>query len=107
VLAYNYGAQLPAGVADDRKRCCYVHPLWAPNGVVVTDDFPKDHYHHRGVFWAWQIVRFEGKQYDMWHLKGGLDKRFSGGAEEGRQPRSAFRDSNRAGGGAHRASRHA
>ena len=75
VLTYNYGVQLPAGVAADRKRCCYVHPLYAPNGVVVTDDFPADHPHHRGVFWAWPVVRFEGKQYDGWMMRGGLEVR--------------------------------
>ena len=31
----------------------YVHPLFDLNGEVMTEDFPDDHKHHRGVFWAW------------------------------------------------------
>jgi hypothetical protein len=43
-----------------------VYPLYAPNGVVVTDDFPKDHWHHRGVFWMWPLITVDGKTYDGW-----------------------------------------
>lgn len=68
VLTYNEAEQLPAGVPEDRKRCCYLSPLYTPAGVVVTDDFPKDHYHHRGLFWGWPHVN----QYDIWMLKGGI-----------------------------------
>ena len=53
VFVYNYGTMLKDGVPADRARCCYVHPAYAPNGVAVTDDFPKDHYHHRGISWMW------------------------------------------------------
>ena len=34
-------------------RAGYVHPLYDLNGEVMTEDFPDDHKHHRGVFWAW------------------------------------------------------
>jgi hypothetical protein len=36
----------------------------------LTDDFPKDHYHHRGFFWAWPHVEIDGKHYDLWMLSG-------------------------------------
>ena len=26
------------------------------DGNVITEDFPADHGHHRGVFWAWHQV---------------------------------------------------
>src|ERR1044071_5742957 len=74
-FVYNAGAQLANGAPDEKRRCCYVHPVYAPNGAVVTDDFPKDHWHHRGIFWAWPVVRFEGKQYDVWTLRGGIEVR--------------------------------
>jgi hypothetical protein len=32
----------------------------------MLDDFPKDHWHHRGLFWAWPIVEVGGKRYDIW-----------------------------------------
>ncbi|MGI9428583.1 MAG: DUF6807 family protein [Bythopirellula sp.] len=35
------------------RRANYVHPLFDLDGNEVTEDFPNDHRHHRGVFWAW------------------------------------------------------
>ncbi len=70
ILRYNYGVQLPPGVPEDRARCCYVYPLWTPAGVSPLDDFPKDHYHHRGLFWAWPDIRMAGVSYDGWMMKG-------------------------------------
>ena len=75
VLVYNSGMELANGAPEEKRRCCYVHPLYAPNGVVVTDDFPKDHWHHRGVFWTWPIVTYEGVKYDMWMMRGGMQRR--------------------------------
>jgi hypothetical protein len=37
----------------DWPRAGYVHPLYDLDGKVFTEDFPEDHRHHRGVFWAW------------------------------------------------------
>lgn len=69
-LVYNYGQQLPEGVPEDRRRCCYLHPVLTPGGVTLTDDFPKDHYHHRGLFFGWAVVEHRGQTYDNWMLKG-------------------------------------
>lgn len=73
VLVYNHGAitndSVPA--ADVRRtRACYFHPVHGLNGEVLTDDFPRDHYHHHGVFWAWPHVGIDGKQYDLWIGRG-------------------------------------
>lgn len=69
VLVYNYGVitspKVPAKDAR-RSRACYVHPLYGLNGEVLTDSFPKDHYHHCGIFWAWPHIAIEGKEYDLW-----------------------------------------
>jgi hypothetical protein len=70
VLVYNHGVRSKAGVPDDRKRSAYVHPLYGLDGEVLTDDFPKDHYHHRGLFWAWPHVRVGEREYDLWMLRG-------------------------------------
>jgi hypothetical protein len=35
------------------SRAGYVHPLYDLGGNVFTEDFPDDHKHHRGIFWAW------------------------------------------------------
>ena len=66
---YNYGEITDEKVpANDtrRTRACYVHPVWGLQGEVLTDDFPKDHYHHHGIFWAWPHVGIGDKQYDLW-----------------------------------------
>jgi L-alanine-DL-glutamate epimerase-like enolase superfamily enzyme len=70
VYVYNYGMMLANGAPEERRRSSYLHPVWAPNGVIVTDDFPKDHYHHRGISWMWPVVIVEGTQYDHWIGKG-------------------------------------
>ena len=70
VFSYNYGRMWQEGAPKDRARCCYLHPVHAPNGTVVTDDFPKDHYHHRGISWMWPIVNRNGVRHDLWILKG-------------------------------------
>jgi hypothetical protein len=76
VLVYNHGVIAPpVGVPADRARSSYVHPLYGLDGEVLTDDFPKDHFHHRGLFWAWPHVRVGDKHYDLWMLKG-IEHRF-------------------------------
>lgn len=55
---------LPDGQA---ARSNYFHPLYDLDGNVVTEDFPKDHIHHRGIYWAWHQVRINGKAVqDQW-----------------------------------------
>lgn len=49
------------------SRSDYIHPLWGLNGGQLTLDFPEDHPHHRGVFWAWRRIRVGGKYAgDAW-----------------------------------------
>ena len=55
---------LPDGKA---ARSNYFHPLYDLDGTVVTEDFPKDHIHHRGIFWGWHQVRVNGTTVqDQW-----------------------------------------
>jgi len=70
VFVYNYGMMLKDGAPESRRRSCYLHPVYAPDGTVVTDDFPRDHDHHRGLFWAWPIVAADGQRYDLWTIRG-------------------------------------
>lgn len=58
--------------AKDGKhaRTNYVHPLLDLDGKPLTEDFPADHPHHRGVFWAWHQVTIGGTAVgDPWALK--------------------------------------
>jgi hypothetical protein len=76
VFTYNYGMVLKPGAPDRYTRSCYLHPLYAPDGTVVTDDFPRDHFHHRGLSWMWPVVRVDGKEYDPWECRPGMQARF-------------------------------
>lgn len=52
------------------SRCNYLHPFYGVDGRVLTEDFPDDHLHQRGIFWAWHQVLIDGKQIaDGWELK--------------------------------------
>jgi hypothetical protein len=51
-------------------RANYVHPLYDLDGQIVTQDFPSDHGHHRGIFWTWHQVLIGDKQIgDAWECK--------------------------------------
>lgn len=57
----------PQSFNGDYTRNHYIHPLHGLKGEVLTEDFPKDHLHQRGIFWAWHQVIVEGKKMgDMW-----------------------------------------
>ena len=71
VLVYHYDlVDPPDGVAEDRRRQGYIHPLYGLDGEVLTQDFPDDHHHHRGVFWAWPDTSVGGRKMDIWTLGG-------------------------------------
>lgn len=45
----------------------YVHPLWTLDGDTLTEDYPPDHAHHRGIFWTWhQIYVGDAQLGDAW-----------------------------------------
>jgi hypothetical protein len=66
VLVYNHGTIGKDGVPPRYNRADYVHPLYGLDGEVLTEDFPRDHYHHRGIFWAWPGMKVEGKSVQSW-----------------------------------------
>lgn len=79
VFVYNHGVITNDKVPQKdtrRSRACYVHPVWGLNAEVVTDDFPKDHYHHHGIFWTWPHVGIDGQHYDLWADQGGIRQQF-------------------------------
>ncbi len=48
-------------------RADYIHPLYGIDGFELTEDSPKDHLHHHGIFWAWhQLFIGEKKIGDAW-----------------------------------------
>ncbi|MFV0266354.1 MAG: DUF6807 family protein [Draconibacterium sp.] len=60
----------PKSMNGEYERTNYIHPLYSLNGKVLTEDFPSDHPHHRGIFWAWhQLWIGEQRISDGWELK--------------------------------------
>jgi hypothetical protein len=70
VFVYNFGTVLAPGFPKQMARSCYLHPVYAPNGALLTDDFNKDHPHHRGISWMWPEVSVDGRKGDIWTVKG-------------------------------------
>ncbi|MHC4500544.1 MAG: DUF6807 family protein [Planctomycetota bacterium] len=59
----------PKSLDAKYTRANYVHPLYGLDGEVLTEDFPADHLHHRGIFWAWHQVHAGDKRVgDSWSL---------------------------------------
>lgn len=57
----------PKDLDNRYSRANYVHPLYSLRGSILTEDFPEDHPHHRGIFWAWhQIIVDERPVADSW-----------------------------------------
>ncbi|MFO1523565.1 MAG: DUF6807 family protein [Kiritimatiellia bacterium] len=80
VLVYHHQAvQPPPGklekiAAGNRKyaqpRGDYIHPLYGPSGEELTFDWAVDHPHHRGIYWAWPEVTWNGETRDLHALQG-------------------------------------
>lgn len=62
--------KLPKDMNGNYSRCNYIHPLYGIDGNRLTEDFPEDHLHQRGIFWAWHQILINGKSVsDGWELK--------------------------------------
>ncbi len=70
VFVYRHKEQLAAGVPEKYRRATYIHPLFDLRGNVISDDFPKDHLHHRGLSWTWAHVGVGGAVHDLWAGEG-------------------------------------
>lgn len=72
VLTYNYGRMDPPEGLDAEKywRSSYIYPVYDLAGENISEDFPSDHYHHRGIFWSWPECRVGDRKMDTWTLGG-------------------------------------
>ncbi len=70
VLNYNY-KHIPAPKSLDALygRSAHIHPIWTPNGKIVSDEFPPDHAHQSGLFLAYTNTEFEGRKPNFWEIK--------------------------------------
>ncbi len=60
------GAYFTDGSRYGGERSDYIYPLYGFHGEPLTADYPKDHLHHRGLWWSWCEVRHNGKIGDLW-----------------------------------------
>ncbi len=69
VFQYNHApVEPPEGVGPEFTRSAYINPLFSPGGKLLTEDFPADHYHHKGIWFPWTSTEFDGKKIDFWNL---------------------------------------
>jgi len=71
VLNYHHRTvESPSGIDPLYRRSGHIHPLFTPSGRSVTDDFPPDHAHQHGIFFAWVNTTFAGHAVDFWNQMG-------------------------------------
>ncbi len=68
VMLYNAGLKsCPVEGFEACKRSGFIHPLYAPDGAVVSDDFPPEHPHQHGIMLAWVDSEFQDETVDFWN----------------------------------------
>lgn len=60
------GAYFTDGSRYGGERSDYIYPLYGFHGEPLTADYPKDHLHHRSLWWSWCEVRHNDKIGDLW-----------------------------------------
>ncbi len=80
VLNYFYATYpAPEGADDLYSRSGFIHPVYSPNGNVLTRIQPPDHLHHYGIWNPWTKVKFQNREVDFWNLgKGQGTVRYAG-----------------------------
>jgi len=72
VVNYRYALmEAPEGVDEIYSRSGYIHPIWSPEGEILSRIQPPDHYHHYGIWNPWTLTEFEGREVDFWNLAKG------------------------------------
>lgn len=71
ILVYNLESpRAPEGIDKIYERSGFLHPVYTPDGEVLTAAFPVDHPHQHGIFSAWVKTKYDGKDVDFWNLAG-------------------------------------
>ena len=63
ILSYFHGTPIP-GLRYPFSD--YIHPIIGLDGEVLTDLRPRDHIHHRGLYWAWVRQTSDGQELGSW-----------------------------------------
>lgn len=69
ILSYRYAVTYPPeGIDPIFKRSGFIHPLYSPEGEVLTRIQAPDHYHHYGIWGPWTHTHIGDRQVDFWNL---------------------------------------
>jgi len=69
ILNYRFAITYPPdGVNPIFKRSGFIHPLWSPEGEVLTRIQPPDHRHHYGIWGPWTHTHIGDRPVDFWNL---------------------------------------
>jgi hypothetical protein len=84
VLDYQFKTMYPPeGINPLFKRSGFIHPLWSPEGQILSRVQPPDHYHHYGIWGPWTKTHIKGREVDFWNLlKGQGTVQFGGFTSE-------------------------
>ncbi|WP_437203672.1 PmoA family protein [Planctomicrobium sp. SH664] len=67
-LSYHIDVVPAPAEADPRyRRSGHIHPVFTPQGKLVTDEMPPDHYHQHALFNAWVNTTYDGEHVDFWN----------------------------------------
>ncbi|MEX0686663.1 MAG: PmoA family protein [Balneolales bacterium] len=70
VLSYYVDTNNPPPVLDEiYRRGGYIHPVYSPGGIMLTNHLNVDHHpHHYGIWAAWTNTVFQGSEPDFWNV---------------------------------------
>jgi Methane oxygenase PmoA len=55
-------------IKPEFQRGGYLFPLLTPSGKGIADDYPANHVHHHGLWWAWTKTKYAGTEPDFWNM---------------------------------------
>ena len=52
----------PEGADPSHAAAGFIHPVWTPSGRAISNNFPRGHEHHHGIWSCWRQGEFEGRK---------------------------------------------
>ncbi len=66
---YHRDNEPPAGIEERFQRGGYIHPVYSPKGVRLTNHMnTPGHTHHYGIWSAWTRTEFQGRTPGFWSM---------------------------------------
>jgi hypothetical protein len=69
ILQYNYAVVSTPGTDPVFDRSGFIHPVWTPQGKILTNNSPANHLHHHGIWSAWTSSEYDGRKSNFWESK--------------------------------------